>query len=557
MPASVLGAFLLWFGWFGFNGGSLLTVDETLPLILINTFLAASAGSVAALFASMILKRQSSVEYAINGLLAGLVAITAGCHAVSPSSSIVIGAIGGLIAIAAMNLVEKVFKIDDVIGAFAVHGAAGIWGTLATALFFQKGFQLDFLLVQMLGIGVAAVWAFSLGLLVFWILKKWNFLRVTPDHEDQGLNISEHGARSIWIDLMVSMNDIAKGKGDLSKRVEEEPGTHVGAIAEIFNKVLENLSSMVLHIQEGSRSLHDSSHKIADTTENFSREMEEQAASMEEVSATIETINTSLSDVYQIIDKQLQDMNFSDRLSKDLRNKFHKVAEDIEFARKQSITEKRATMGGRAHLDELVNDMDAIQNASVHLNQVIYVLTEISDRLSLLSLNASIEAARSGESGRGFAVVAGEVNKLAETTLVHTKEARGHVEEVQRKIQNSGLALQKTVQSMNQVEEGIQKLDNRMEATTKNALDFQQEMDIIFAAIRESAVRSDKVNSIIRDRTSEIKNIFSIVLQMSEMIHQLSARTENLNEAGMAIRYSSAELLRLVQGFQISQSAGV
>lgn len=554
MAASVLGAFLLWFGWFGFNGGSLLVVNDTLPLILINTFLAAAAGAVAAFLFSNLVHRKTSVEYGINGLLAGLVSITAGCNVVTPASSLIIGGIGGIVAILAMLFVDKILRIDDVIGAFAVHAAAGIWGTLATALFFKEGFSMEFLGVQALGVLVAAVWSFGLGFLVFWILRIFNALRVPPEHEEKGLNISEHGAHSIWIDLMNSMQEIAQGAGDLSRRLASEPGTQVGAIAELFNHILENLSQMVKLIQDGSNRLMNSSKQIADATEQISGEIQEQSATMEEISAIVDSFKDSLEKVNSLLDSQYLAMERAKSSSEDLRIGFQNLVQEIESSRREASQELENSRSGRQHLQGLVGAMDHIQKSSDSLEQLTKILTEISDRLSLLSLNASIEAARSGEAGKGFAVVAGEVNKLAETTSLHTKEARNYIEEVRSNIQLGGVALEETVQSMDQVDQGIKRLDQYMGKTSQNAEQFEVSLKEIFTTIEDGVKNSGKIGEIIHERSKELQEIFSMINQTTDILNELSARSEALNNAGVNVKYSSKEMDLLVRDYRVDNT---
>ena len=133
-PIAILGTLILWFGWFGFNGGSNGAMDETVPLILINTFLAAAFGLLTGLFISYLTKKKPDPMYVVLGPLAGLVAITASCNSVDSISAIIIGMIGCLVAIITSELLEKL-EIDDVVGAIPVHLAAGIWGTLAVAIF--------------------------------------------------------------------------------------------------------------------------------------------------------------------------------------------------------------------------------------------------------------------------------------------------------------------------------------------------------------------------------------------------------------------------------------
>jgi len=188
-----LGGFILWFGWFGFNGGSTLAVGTNLGLIFLNTHLAGAAGAVGALLLSYLLRKPAYLGAAVNGSIAGLVAITAGCASMEVPYAILTGAIGGAISVLGVMLLEKM-RLDDVVGAIAVHGFAGAWGTLAAGMFLTGNlFDINQMMVQLIGIGAAFIWVFISAYIMFWIISKTVGLRVSTQHEQRGLDITEHG----------------------------------------------------------------------------------------------------------------------------------------------------------------------------------------------------------------------------------------------------------------------------------------------------------------------------------------------------------------------------
>lgn len=250
IPLSALGVLLLWIGWFGFNGGSTLAMNESVIPIVANTLFAGASGMTAALIASYVLFRRAEVGAVMNGSLAGLVAITAGANAVSTIDAVVIGAIGGIIMLGAEKLLIRA-RIDDAVGAIPVHLASGIFGTLAVGIWGQPellGFdpatfnRADFFLTQLLGVIVCGVWAFSVTYLFFNVVNRIYPMRVTVEDERVGLNISEHGARTDLFDLFEVM-DTQSRTGDLSLRVPVEPFTQVGQIAARYNNVMDALES--------------------------------------------------------------------------------------------------------------------------------------------------------------------------------------------------------------------------------------------------------------------------------------------------------------------------
>ncbi len=195
LPLAALGVFILWLGWFGFNPGSTTAANKDIAMIFVNTNLAAAAGAVLAMFTSWIRIGKPDVGMSLNGALAGLVAITAGCANVTPLSAVIIGAIAGIIVVFAVFFFDKI-KVDDPVGAISVHGVNGAWGTLAAGLFNIGGTSGKIIGVQLLGIGACFVWTFFTAFILFKIIDKTIGLRVSPEEEREGLDYSEHGGNA-------------------------------------------------------------------------------------------------------------------------------------------------------------------------------------------------------------------------------------------------------------------------------------------------------------------------------------------------------------------------
>jgi Amt family ammonium transporter len=194
---AALGVFILLIGWFGFNPGSQLAIasyddQNAVMLIALNTTLAASAGAVFALILSWILDKKPDLTMALNGILAGLVGITALPDGVTNGEAIVIGAVAGLIVVGGIKLLE-ILKIDDPVGAFPVHGLCGLWGGIAVAIFGDYGDETGTWAAQLTGSLVIPVYAFITMFILFSILKAVGLLRVSEEDEMVGLDLSEHG----------------------------------------------------------------------------------------------------------------------------------------------------------------------------------------------------------------------------------------------------------------------------------------------------------------------------------------------------------------------------
>lgn len=192
LPLATIGVFLLWLGWFGFNGGSVLSADPgAVSLTLVTTSLAAAAGCIGAMATSWMIAKKPDLSMTLNGILAGLVGITAGADQMAMGSSIAIGLIAGVIVVYAVILIDRV-KIDDPVGAISVHLVCGIWGTLAVGLFGAMAGP-EQLLKQLIGVGAYGAASFASALLLFAGVRAVMGLRVSPEEELEGLDTGEHG----------------------------------------------------------------------------------------------------------------------------------------------------------------------------------------------------------------------------------------------------------------------------------------------------------------------------------------------------------------------------
>jgi ammonium transporter, Amt family len=195
MSLAVIGLFMLWFGWFGFNGGRVLSADPNMiSQVLVSTFISASAGCIAAFSVSFLIFRTHDITMSINGILAGLVGITAGADIMSPLEASIIGAIAGSLGVFSVLIFDRI-KIDDPVGAVSVHLVCGTWGALAVGIFGpMKG--PDQLLTQLISCAGIGIFTSLCSFLIFLGIKKTFGLRVTIKEELEGLDLSEHGMKA-------------------------------------------------------------------------------------------------------------------------------------------------------------------------------------------------------------------------------------------------------------------------------------------------------------------------------------------------------------------------
>ncbi len=244
-PMAALGALILWFGWFGFNGGANGAMDLKIPLILINTFLSASFGLIFSSVMGVIVMKKPEPLFMITGPLAGLVSITASCAYVNPSEAIYIGAIGGILSGSTIILLEKL-KIDDVVSAIPVHLVGGIWGTLSVAIFgdfemmgLEKS-RIEQLIIQIIGTFSIGGFCFVAAFIIFKFINYIFPLRVGKIQEELGLNISEHNASTDTHELLEVLKNQAKTE-DYSLRAPQDPFTDSGIIGTQYNFLMDKL----------------------------------------------------------------------------------------------------------------------------------------------------------------------------------------------------------------------------------------------------------------------------------------------------------------------------
>ena len=286
LTLATTGVFILWMGWFGFNGGREFGFTSHVPQIFINTFLASACGAITMLVWQFYQKKQIEIENILNGLLAGLVASSASCDAVSPAAAVVIGIIAAIVMEAGVWVLER-FQLDDTIGVIPVHGFAGVWGTLAVALFIPAELlthsRWEQFLIQLLGCSVCFIWCFSFCWVTLRIISKFVRLRATKDEEKLGLNMAEHGATSEMYDLLNLMELHIQGDTELGDDMDEY--SDVSLIAKQYNRVSQ-VRDLALN-------------ELKDRTENLEltrRELEEKAERLKQANTDAEAASRAKSE---------------------------------------------------------------------------------------------------------------------------------------------------------------------------------------------------------------------------------------------------------------------
>lgn len=507
-----LGVLLLWFGWFGFNGGSELGLTEDIPLIMVNTMLSGAFGGLIAVALSWILLRRPAVEVLINGVLAGLVAITASANIMTVSSAVIIGVVAGIICVM-LNLLLQVLRIDDAVSAFPVHAGAGVWGTLAVALLgdpakWETGLtRTEQLSIQALGAGATFLWAFGVGFCLLWLINLIIRFRVSEEAELMGLNLSEHNAQNDVVMLLEQM-ETQRQTGDLSLRATVEPYTEIGQIAAQYNRVLDSLAVTSLSIETERDDLQNSIIQLLDEVSDVGD------GDLTIEAAVGENATGALADSFNYMISQLRDIIFNvqhatlevtasagnvqniaeqiaqknetqasqlvqtsasvNEMASSVRQVSQNATTSAEVAQQARHGAQRGneavqdTIQGmnriRTQVQETAKNIKRLGESSQEIGEIVQVIRDIAKRTSILSLNASLEAAAAGESGRGFAVVAEDVKRLAERSA----EATYQIAELVRNIQTeTNLAVSAMEESTQEVVEGSRLANEAGQALTE------------------------------------------------------------------------------------------
>lgn len=550
---ATFGCLILWIGWIGFNGGSTTAGTSAFSIIITNTVVAGAIGGFVQMVLGKVHEGLYRPEYTINGILAGLVGITAGCDAVTVWNALVIGATASVVGFYGQMLMENTFKLDDAIGAIPVHGFAGAWGTIILAFLAEPdklvaGSAMQQFWVQLSGVALVFGWAFGISFIALWCLNKvWKSfpgggLRITEEDEHKGLNISEHGATLGSGELLKAMRSMAEGISITGKKLEVEHGDETGELADAFNKIIDKMAiaeearKKRRRLIENSRKdlssqLEGLTGKLNGLLENEFQNLVLHNQSVIEKSGQINTtsldteqgaqdISIRTSEAVQSIEETRS--SASDLLQA-MGNMTEQLSQSIEFTR-EATNRAKSTETTAAQLNE----------ASHQIEEIIGLITQIADQTNLLALNATIEAARVGEAGKGFAVVAGEVKNLATQTskavehvVSHVGQIRETAEIVTNAITDIATQLSKSDELSMKVQEAISHQNDATQMINANigvvsgsaesVRDKAQDICNVAARISENSGNLGSSSQEISSQIGELKEAFENLLDQLQI----------------------------------------
>ncbi|MCA0972143.1 ammonium transporter [Halobacillus litoralis] len=547
---ATLGVFVLWLGWFGFNAGSTTVGDASIAMIALNTQLGAVAGGFFAMLTSWLLDSKAGVESILNGILAGLVSVTAGAHILSPLMALLTAAIGGVVVVFALRFIENGLKVDDAIGAIAVHGVAGAWGTLALALFapvemLQLSTRLGQIGVQSLGIATAFFWGFGLGFIVYKTMGRFMTLRPEREEELAGLNVSEHGATTAMVETITAMQDIAQAKGDLTRQIKVEQGSDTAEINSAFNELLQTLDSLVDQVKKDTSFVHESSTKMLGMAKRLRENSHDQFEFMESTHAQMQESEKWLAAEMETEDQVLATVQDSFAGMEQIGHQVDWIKQEVDQMA-GFITEITAVNDGVGRRVADVNEnMESVASFSKESEQVVQSIKEISDQINLLSLNAGIEAARSGEHGKGFAVVAEEIKKLAGETKTSTDDIQEMIGQTTSTIHSSRNELNGFTDEIQLLNGKLKEMPERFQLMDEKVKEVHEYMDSFVTqlhVVNKETAAMQNTRSSQHDRylamservdkfRDQMKESFTMTEDITERMTKMKKQSQSLKQA--------------------------
>lgn len=548
LASAVLGTMILWFGWIGFNGGSTLKIDDSMPIIVVNTFMAASFSGVMAGTISWGIYRVPLVEDIINGVLGGLVAITAACHVVSPISACIIGVISGIVVVLTTLAMDYIFKLDDVVSAFPVHGVCGIWGTLAVALFAKDGVQVSFW-VQLIGVLTAGVWAFGIGFLLFWVLKYTIKIRVSKEDEKMGLNITEHGAKTTLLDLINTMDLVVKNK-DFTQKVEIDDETESGIIAEYFNQFIIEFSRILIEVKNNAENLDKMSKDLEQDSLYISKDVTLRVEEIVHFTNLVRDMNNSIQSIIQMANSQNKEIDRAKILSNSLSQGFKNIDRSLEQATIKFSDFQDLTKKNEEELHNTVNGIYYIKKDTDNVSKLVQIINDISKQLHMLAINASIEAEKSGEYGQGFSVVAGEISKLSEKTANSSFQAFNYLNEIQKNVKHEVNDIQKVVKTFQLISKDVKNWEKIFNQLRELGLGYSKDVDKIQAFIRKITDSNSTLLTTMQNQQQEVNQFSNEMNILNTTFSELQDRSLSLHNTSNSLQTKSKFLYDLVIRFK-------
>ncbi len=559
------GALILWVGWIGFNGGSTTAGTPAFAHIISNTMLAGAFGGVASMAVGRVRDTLFRPDRSINGVLAGLVAITAGCDAVSTVGAIAIGASAGIVVVYAASFLERVLKIDDAIGAVPVHGVCGAWGTIMAGVLVvpEKMAASSWLMqvaVQVEGVVFAFAWAFGMAFVFFKVVDRVMGLRVSAEHELDGLNMAEHGTTLGTGLLQKAMMELASGSGDLSQRLDSSTGDESGELAGSFNLLMERLQKMVLGIAGNARVLVGASIDLRAISDAMSLDAEEMTSRAGHVASMTDGVSqrvgTMAQGVGNLNENVLEIAGAANTMSRHVVDTSENV-DTISQAVVAIATTAREAADTAAKATERAasagSTVASLSSSVEEITSVVDAIRAIAGQTRMLALNANIEAERAGTAGKGFRVVAEEVKQLADQAAEAADQIAHRILAVQSDTASAVEVIDSVGEIIAAMDTAIGRIDQAVAEQSRSAHSIGERMGgaasearTIATAIETVSDTARTVSYDAREAAQETHAVFHIVEQVNSAARDSTATAKRVHDAATKVNRIAGDLESMV-----------
>lgn len=352
-------------------------------------------------------------------------------------------------------------------------------------------------------------------------------------------------------DVALALEEINKGGGDLTKNIEVKTRDEVGYVASLFNQLIEQLRGIIQTIMSTSNHVSASSIEMTNSSGNLASVAQDQAASIEETSAAMEQIKATIDSVSETARSQAVKARESSSLMEFLSDSINAINKNAQIASQMADDTHKYAMDGEQVLGQTVSGMKEINESSGKIKDIVTIINDISDQINLLSLNASIEAARAGDHGKGFAVVAEEIAKLAEQTAGSTGEINKLIQESNARVSDGSALVSKTAESLRLIIGNVKKTASLMEQIAKSSIELNETSVKSAENSKEVNRMSEEISIMMEEQSISSNEIIKAIDRINNVTQSVASGSEELAASSEELSSQSELLNDLVKRFKI------